>query len=92
MSDNEITIMLVGDIAPIKRVGEYRYIDYTISNEVKAKFNNADIVIGNLESTITESDEYDISKPVVYKIPVKEHIHRAFKGYEKGRYGACGST
>jgi poly-gamma-glutamate capsule biosynthesis protein CapA/YwtB (metallophosphatase superfamily) len=67
-----MNIILVGDIAPIMRVEKgksYKYINYSVSESVKKIIADADVSIGNLETTITDSFDYVKGKPVVYKIP-----------------------
>jgi len=65
-----MNLILVGDVTPIQRTGSYKYISYSISEEVMKIINDADIFIGNLETTITDTNEYDQMKMVSYKIPV----------------------
>lgn len=75
-------ILLVGDIVTTTRVQNgitYKHIDYSISDEIKRIFEDADFVIGNLEQTITDSTDYEKNKQVVYKVPLdKTHIVRHF--------------
>lgn len=73
-----VEILLVGDVTPIVRNVNgkiYRYTKYEINKSIINLFQRADIVIGNLETTITYSNDYDKGKQIVYKMPPDEtHI------------------
>src|SRR5947207_985701 len=63
-------LILVGDITPVTRIEAKKRTIYTISDNVLKIIKNADISIGNAETTLTNSSDYDKSTIVVYKTPV----------------------